>query len=75
MTAKLAFKIIMSLEEKERELLFDMLTPHIEEFDIDHLISDEKQFDFNKQEMTKYLIKRLFSNVKNQVRNTRNIRK
>jgi hypothetical protein len=64
MTAKLAYEIIMTLEEKERELLFDMLIPHTEEFNIDDIISVENQFDFNKQEMTEYLIKRLFSNVK-----------
>jgi hypothetical protein len=64
MTAKLAYEIIMTLEEKERELLFDMLMPHTVEFDIDDLVSKENQFDFNKQEMTEYLIKRLFSNVK-----------
>jgi hypothetical protein len=64
MTAKLAYEIIMTLEEKERELLFDMLMPHTVEFDIDDLVSEENQFDFNKQEMTEYLIKRLFSNVK-----------
>lgn len=63
MTAKLVYQIIMTLKEKERELLFDMLAPHTEEFNIDDLISEENQFDFNKHEMTEYLIKRLFRNV------------
>lgn len=64
MTAHLVYEIIMTLTENERDKLLDMLSPYYEELDLDELISMESKVNFDKQEMTDYLIKRLFSKVK-----------
>ncbi len=64
MTAKLAYEIVMSLPDKERTLLFDMLEPHFEKFDLDNFISDEIEIGYSETEITDFLIKTLFSKYK-----------
>lgn len=64
MTAKLTYQIIMSLPLNERELLFDMLEPHYEKFDVDTFLSEEIEMGFSNEELTNYLIKTLFSKHK-----------
>jgi hypothetical protein len=64
MTAQLTYQIIMTLPEKERELLFDMLEPQMKKFDLEELISDEVQTKISNDEMMLLLIDRYFSKVK-----------
>ena len=65
MTAQLTYQIIMTLPEKERELLFDMLEPQMKKFDLEELISDEVQpAKISNDEMMLLLIDRYFSKVK-----------
>lgn len=65
MTAQLTYQIIMTLPEKERELLFDMLEPQMKKFDLEELISDEvPPAKISNDEMMLLLIDRYFSKVK-----------
>lgn len=64
MTAQLTYQIIMTLPEKERELLLDMLEPQMKKFDLEELISDEVQTKISNDEMMLLLIDRYFSKVK-----------
>jgi hypothetical protein len=65
MTANLAYQIIMALPENERELLFDMIDPHMKKFDLEELLSDEIQVKPSKNEIMLRLIDTCFSKVKN----------
>ncbi|WP_112084661.1 hypothetical protein [Flavobacterium lacus] len=62
MTAKLAYEIIMTLPETEKEILFSMLEPHIKPFDIEDFIDEAPM---NKEQIIEYLIKTVFSKKKN----------
>lgn len=65
MTAQLTYQIIMTLPEKERELLFNMLEPQMKKFDLEELISDEiPPAKISNDEMMLLLIDRYFSKVK-----------
>lgn len=64
MTAQLTFQIIMTLPEKERELLLNMLEPQMKKFDLEELISDEVPTKLSNDEMMLLLIDRYFSKVK-----------
>jgi len=65
MTAQLTFQIIMTLPEKERELLLNMLEPQMKKFDLEELISDEAPpAKISNDEMMLLLIDRYFSKVK-----------
>lgn len=64
MTAKLAYQIVMTLPENERELLFDMLEPQMKKFDLEELISDKVQVKSSKKERMLRLIVTCFSKVK-----------
>ncbi|WP_426095367.1 hypothetical protein [Flavobacterium sp. DSR2-3-3] len=65
MTANLAYQIIMALPENERELLFDMIDPHMKKFDLEELLSDELPKKISEKEMMLRLIETCFSKVKN----------
>lgn len=65
MTANLAYQIIMALPENERELLFDMIDPHMKKFDLEELLSDELPKKISEKEMMLRLIEACFSKVKN----------
>ncbi|WKL44896.1 hypothetical protein [Flavobacterium sp. ZE23DGlu08] len=65
MTANLAYQIIMSLPENERELLFEMIDPHMKKFDLEELLSDEIPKKISEKEMMLRLIETCFSKVKN----------
>jgi hypothetical protein len=65
MTANLAYQIIMALPENERELLFDMIDPHMKKFDLEELLSDEIPKKISEKEMMLRLIETCFSKVKN----------
>jgi hypothetical protein len=65
MTAKLTYDIIMTLSENERESLFDMLEPHMKKFDLEDLISDERQKTIEKEALIKHIIKTQFSKFRN----------
>lgn len=65
MTAKLAYDIIMTLPDKEFEKLLNMLEPYFENFDIDAFLSDEIENTPSKEEITRFLIKTVFSKHKN----------
>lgn len=65
MTANLAYQIIMALPENERELLFDMIDPHMKKFDLEELLSDEISKKISEKEMMLRLIETCFSKVKN----------
>lgn len=54
----------MTLPEKERELLLNMLEPQMKKFDLEELISDEVQTKISNDEMMLLLIDRYFSKVK-----------
>jgi hypothetical protein len=56
-TAKLAYELIMTLPEKEKDILFSMLEPHMKSFDIEDLIDEAPM---NKKEITEYLLKTVF---------------
>ena len=64
MTVNLAYQIIMSLPENERDLLFDMLEPHMKKFDLEELISDKASKKASKNERMLRLIDTCFSKVK-----------
>lgn len=64
MTVNLAYQIIMSLPENERDLLFDMLEPHMKKFDLEELISDKASKKASKNERLLRLIDTCFSKVK-----------
>ena len=65
MTAKLIYPIIMTLPEKERELLLDMLEPQMKKFDLEELITDEvAPAKISNDEMMLLLIGKYFSKVK-----------
>ena len=64
MTAKLTYEIIMTLPEKERQILLDMLEPQYEKFDVENFLSEEIESGFSDDELTKYLIETLFSKYK-----------
>lgn len=64
MTAKLAYQIIMTLPENERELLLTMLEPEMKKFDLEELISEDYLAKISDEEMTRRLIKTCFSKVK-----------
>ncbi len=64
MTVNLAYEIIMSLPENERDLLFDMLEPHMKKFDLEELISDKTSKKASKNERLLRLIDTCFSKVK-----------
>ena len=65
MTAQLTYQIIMTLPEKERELLFNMLEPQMKKFDLEELISDEiPPAKISNDEMMLLLIDRYFNKVK-----------
>lgn len=61
MTAKLAYEIIMSLPETERDKLYSMLEPHIKSLEIEDLIDETPM---NKSEIILYLIETVFSKHK-----------
>ena len=65
MTANLAYQIIMSLPENERELLFEMIDPHMKKFDLEELLSDEIPKKISENDMMLRLIETCFSKVKN----------
>lgn len=65
MTANLAYQIIMALPENERELLFEMIDPHMKKFDLEELLSDEISKKISEKEMMLRLIETCFSKVKN----------
>lgn len=65
MTANLAYQIIMALPENERELLFEMIDPHMKKFDLEELLSDEIPKKISEKEMMLRLIETCFSKVKN----------
>lgn len=65
MTANLAYQIIMALPENERELLFDMIDPHMKKFDLEELLSNELPKKISEKEMMLRLIETCFSKVKN----------
>ena len=64
MTAKLAYQIIMTLAENERELLLTMLEPEMKKFDLEELISEDYVAKISNEEMIKRLIDTCFSKVK-----------
>lgn len=64
MTAKLAYQIIMTLAENERELLLNMLEPQIKKFDLEDLISDITIEESSRNERMVRLINTCFSKVK-----------
>ncbi len=64
MTVNLAYQIIMSLPENERDLLFDMLEPQMKKFDLEELISDKASKKASKNERMLRLIDTCFSKVK-----------
>lgn len=64
MTAKLAYQIVMTLPENERDLLFDMLEPQMKKFDLEELISDKASKKASKNERMLRLIDTCFSKVK-----------
>ena len=64
MTVNLAYQIIMSLPENERNLLFDMLEPQMKKFDLEELISDKASKKASKNERMLRLIDTCFSKVK-----------
>lgn len=64
MTAKLTYEIIMTLPEKERQILLDMLEPQYEKFDVENFLLEEIESGFSDDELTKYLIETLFSKYK-----------
>ncbi len=64
MTVNLAYEIIMSLPENERDLLFDMLEPQMKKFDLEELISDKASKKASKNERMLRLIDTCFSKVK-----------
>jgi hypothetical protein len=61
LTAKLAYELIMTLPETEKEILFSMLEPHMKSFDIEDLIDEAPM---NKEQIIDYLIKTVFSKKK-----------
>jgi hypothetical protein len=65
MTANLAYQIIMALPQNERELLFEMIDPHMKKFDLEELLSDEIPKKISEKEMMLRLIETCFSKVKN----------
>jgi hypothetical protein len=64
MTAQLTYQIIMTLPEKERELLFDMLEPQMKKFDLEELVSDKASKKALKSERMLRLIDTCFSKIK-----------
>ena len=64
MTAKLAYQIIMTLPENERELLLIMLEPEMKKFDLEEFISEDYVAKISNEEMIKRLIDTCFSKVK-----------
>lgn len=65
MTAQLTYQIIMTLPEKERQLLFNMLEPQMKKFNLEELISEEvPPAKISNDEMMLLLIDRYFSKVK-----------
>ena len=64
MTAKLAYQIIMTLPENERELLLTMLEPEMKKFDLEEFISEDYVAKISNEEMIKRLIDTCFSKVK-----------
>lgn len=64
MTAQLTYQIIMTLPEKERELLLNMLEPQMKKFDLEELISDKASKKATKNERMLRLIGTCFSKVK-----------
>ena len=54
----------MTLPEKERELLLDMLEPQMKKFDLEELISDKASKKATKNERLLRLIETHFSKVK-----------
>lgn len=64
MTAKLTYQIIMTLPEKERELLLNMLEPQMKKFDLDELISDKILTGISKKDRMLRLIDTCFSKIK-----------
>ena len=64
MTAQLTYQIIMTLPEKERELLLNMLEPQMQKFDLEELISDKASKKATKNERMLRIIDTCFSKVK-----------
>ena len=64
MTAQLTYQIIMTLPEKERELLFNMLEPQMKKFDLEELVSDKALKKALKNERMLRLIDTCFSKIK-----------
>ena len=64
MTAKLAYKIVMTLPVNERYTLFDMLEPHMKDLDFDELLKEDNKKENSKEEMVTFLIKSVFSKFK-----------
>ena len=64
MTANLAYQMIMTLSENEREILLDMLEPQMKKFDLEELISNKVPTKISNNEMMLLLIDRCFSKVK-----------
>lgn len=64
MTAKLAYEIIMTLPESERETLFDMLEPYIKPFELEDILENEFSSGTVKENTIKYLIETVFSKNK-----------
>ena len=54
----------MSLPELERDILFDMLEPHLKPFELDDILQDDGTNLSTREEVIKYLIKNVFSKYK-----------
>ena len=61
MTAKLAYEIIMTLSETEKDILFNMLEPEMKPLDIKKLVQKKPK---NNIEMQLKLIETIFSKHK-----------
>jgi hypothetical protein len=64
MTAALAYQIIQTLSESERESLFDKLRPEMKVFNLEEVLSEEQQELLDRNERIEYLIRTQFRKVK-----------
>ncbi|SEB06978.1 hypothetical protein SAMN05443667_1209 [Flavobacterium gillisiae] len=64
MTAALAYQIIQTLSDSERDALFDKLRPELKVFSLDELLSEEDQESIDRQERIEYLLSTQFRKVK-----------
>jgi len=64
MTAVLAYQIIQTLSESERDLLLDMIRPEMKTFKLEELISEEQQEVIERNEMIEYLLRTQFRKIR-----------